>query len=114
MQFGTGSFLSDFQSLADSIKADVEKQLNQSFKQFKVLEHKALEDPDNTSYFMKVLTDNNGHVKVKTTKHQAGGDWKTDIQEFDRGQALEDRSRNVPLENKEQQSKLGTTGTSNP
>ena len=103
-----------WQNLADRIQKDVENQLNTSFKKFDVLEHEAKKDPDNTSFYMKVLTDDNGHVKVKTTKHEAGGDWKTDVQEFDRGNALQGRSdRDMPIENKGQ-SKLGSAQTANP
>ena len=105
-----GKLFENIQELADCIRADVEKQLNQSFKQFKVLEHEALKDPENTSYYMKLKTDDNGHVKVKTTRHPAGGEWKTEIQEYDKGQALGDRGRAAPIENKEK----STAGTANP
>ena len=112
--FSGDNLFKQMQSLADSIKSDVEKQLNESFKQFEVLEHKALEDPDNTSYFMKVKTDDNGHVKVKTTRHEPGQDWKTTVQEYDRGNAIEGGSQriNPAIDNKN--TTTSTTETSNP
>jgi len=108
MLSNTGSFFDNFQNLANFIKSDVERQLNREFKHFDVLEHEALNDPEHTSYFMKVKTDDNGHVKVKTTRHPAGGEWKTDIQEYDRGNALENNeNKSLPLENQNQQFSQG-------
>jgi len=113
--FSGDKLFKQMQDLADTIRSDVEKQLNESFKQFDVLEHKALEDPEHTSYYMKVKTDDNGHVKVKTTRHEPGQKWKTTIEEYDRGNALEGEKQRVnpALENKQNYT-TSTTETSNP
>uniref|UniRef100_A0A6G5AH53 Uncharacterized protein n=1 Tax=Rhipicephalus microplus TaxID=6941 RepID=A0A6G5AH53_RHIMP len=112
--FSGDNLFKDMQNLADSIRSDVEKQLNQSFKQFDVLEHQALEDPEHTSYFMKVKTDDNGHVKVKTTRHEPGQDWKTTVEEYDKGNALEGGQRINPAIESKQNYTTSTTETSNP
>ena len=83
--FSGDSLFNQMQDIANNIRNDVEKQLNQSFKQFDVLEHQALEDPEHTSYFMKVKTNDNGHVRVKTIKKKPGSDWKTHVEEYYRG-----------------------------
>jgi len=104
-----------WQNLADKIKQDVEGQLNTSFKTFNVLEHEAKQDPEHTSFYMKVKTDDNGHVKIKTTKHPAGGEWKTNVQEFDRGKSIEGRGdRRMEVENKPTQTTYGTGQATNP
>jgi len=74
------------QSLANSIKSDVERDLNRTFDTFDVVEsHPILTDPEHTSYFMKMKTDDNGHVRVKTIKKTPGSDWKTHVEEYNRG-----------------------------
>ena len=113
--FSEDKFFNQMQDIANSIRSDVEKQLSQSFKQFDVLEHQALEDPEHTSYFMKVKTDDNGHVKVKTTRHEPGSDWKTTVQEYDRGNALEGGNQRInPAIDNKQNFTTSTTETSNP
>jgi len=48
------------QSLINSIKNDVERELNRSFETFDVMEHHPiLTDPEHTSYYMRVKTDDN-------------------------------------------------------
>jgi len=101
---------SSIQSLADSIKRDVEKDLNRTFNTFDVVEsHPILTDPKHTSYFMKVKTDDNGHVRVKTIKKAPGSDWQTHVEEYDRGQPrLEGQSKKgQALEGKEGQALEG-------
>ena len=74
------------QGLADRIKKDVEKDLNRTFSTFDVTEsHPILTDPEHTSYYMRVKTDDNGHVRVKTIKKNPGSDWQTHIEEYNRG-----------------------------
>ena len=76
------------QRIANSIQRDVENQLHRTFETFKVLEHKALHDPDqNASYYMKIKTDDNGHVRVKTMQKKPNSEWKVNVEEYDRGKA---------------------------
>jgi len=82
------SLFEGMQRIANSIQRDVENQLNRTFETFKVLEHKALHDPDqNASYYMKIKTDDNGHVRVKTMQKKPNSEWKVNVEEYDRGKA---------------------------
>jgi len=101
---------SSIQRLADHIQSDVERELNRTFDTFDVIEsHPILTDPEHTSYFMKVKTDDNGHVRVKTIKKVPGSDWETHVEEYNRGRPqLEGKTEeNKPLENKAGQEKSG-------
>jgi len=96
--FRTG--FSSIQRLADRIKSDVERELNRSFETFNVMEHHPiLTDPEHTSYYMRVKTDDNGHVRVKTVKKEPGSDWQTHVEEYQRG--------NRPIEGQKKQQSLG-------
>jgi hypothetical protein len=96
--------LNSIQGLADRIKRDVEKDLNRTFNTFDVTEsHPILTDPKHTSYYMRVKTDDNGHVRVKTIKKDPGSDWQTHVEEYNRGKpALEGQQgeKGKALENK--------------
>jgi len=96
------SLFERMQWIADSVKRDVENRLNRTFNTFKVLEHKALEDPDqNASYYMKIKTDDNGHVRVKTMQKEPNSDWKVNVEEYDRGNAAigqSERKSNAALD----------------
>jgi len=82
--FRTG--FSSIQNLANRIKKDVERELNRTFDTFDVMEHHPiLTDPEHTSYYMRVKTDDNGHVRVKTIKKEPGTDWRTHVEEYYRG-----------------------------
>ena len=90
--FRTG--FSSIQSLADRIKNDVERDLNRTFETFDVMEHHPiLTDPEHTSYYMKVKTDDNGHVRVKTIKKTPDSDWQTHVEEYNRGRPSLEGSR---------------------
>jgi len=98
--FRTG--FGSIQSLADSIKNDVERELNRSFETFDVMEHHPiLTDPEHTSYYMRVKTDDNGHVRVKTMKKEPKSDWQTHVEEYYKGKpALESsQKKNKSIEN---------------
>jgi len=70
------------QSLVGSIKNDAERELNRSFETFDVMEHHPiLTDPEHTSYSMRVKTDDNGHVRIKTMKKEPNCDWQTHVEE---------------------------------
>ncbi len=66
-----------------------------------------LADPENTSYFMRVETNDNGNVRVKTMKKVPGSDWETKFEEYKRGNSAaiekgaESESKQA-IENKEQ------------
>jgi hypothetical protein len=97
--FRTG--FGSIQKLADSIKNDVERELNRSFETFDVMEHHPiLTDPEHTSYYMRVKTDDNGHVRVKTMKKEPKSDWQTHVEEYYKGKpALESSQKNKSIEN---------------
>jgi len=78
---------SSIQALADSVKRDIERDLNRKFRMFDVMEsYPILTDPGHTSYFMRVKTDDNGFVRVKTIKKTPGSEWQTHVEEYNRGQ----------------------------
>jgi len=83
------------QQLANCIKQDVEKELNKNFQKFDVIEyHPILTDPEHTSYYMRLKTDDNGHVTVKTIKKTPKSDWETHVEEYERGKpSLGDKSK---------------------
>jgi len=94
------------QALADRIKTDVERDLNRTFNVFDVMEHHPiLTDPEHTSYFMRVKTDDNGHVRVKTIKKTPDSDWQTHVEEYNRGQpaAVENNQSQGQLQNNQPQ-----------
>ena len=102
------------QNLADCIHKDVEKELNRTFNTFDVMDyHPILTDPKHTSYYMKVKTDDNGHVRVKTIKKTPDSDWETHVEEYDRGQRkLGGQQQQQSLEGKKKESMEGKTGAS--
>jgi len=65
----------------------MKKQLNQAFNTFEVVEHlpPQIDDPEHTSYRMKVKVDDNGHVRLKTVEKEPGQDWDVHVEEYDRG-----------------------------
>jgi len=93
---------SSIQKLADRIKCDVEKSLNRSFGMFDVMEfHPIMTDKDHTSYYMRIKTDDNGHVRVKTIKKEPGSDWKTHVEEYQRGKPTIEGEKKPGLESGE-------------
>jgi len=42
----------------------------------------ALEDPEHTSCYMKVMKNDNGHVQIKATKKVPGSEWETYKKEY--------------------------------
>ena len=84
----TGSIFNDMQRIADKIKNNVESQLNEAFRTFEVVEDlstdKLANDP-NSYCRMKIKTDDNGHVKVKTMQKDPGTDWDVEVEEYDKG-----------------------------
>ena len=84
----TGSLFKDMQRIADKIKSDVENQLHEAFRTFEVIEDmtpEKLGNDENAFYRMKIKTDDNGHVKVKTMQKDPGTDWKVEVEEYDKG-----------------------------
>jgi len=99
----TGLF-SDMQRIADKIKWDVENQLQEAFKTFEVVEDlsPSVQDENNVYYRMKIRTDDNGHVKVKTLQKDPGSDWKVNVEEFDRGNKAIEGGKSKSLEKPDQ------------
>ena len=107
--FRTG--FGSIQSLADRIQSDVEKELNRSFNTFDVMDyHPILTDPKHTSYYMKVKTDDNGHVRVKTIKKTPDSDWETHVEEYDRGQRKLEGQKQQQQQSLEGRKKESTQG----
>ena len=80
----------EIQNIAQKVKRSVESSLGRSFNKWDVSEHDPVSyDPANTTYRMKVLTDDNGHVMVETVKKEPGHDWETQIEEYEKGDATE-------------------------
>ena len=114
------SLFTRMQRLADAIKRDVEHQLNRTFDTFRVLEHTTLEDPDqNSSYYLKIKTDDNGHVRVKTMQKEPHSDWKVNVEEYDRGNSAlsQDPSKKhaaVAIGQGEKKENIALTSTGSP
>jgi len=84
-----GHISSDILSLSNRIRNDVESSLDRIFNRWDLVEYDPIKyDPNTCTYHMKILTDDNGHVRVKTIRKDPGKDWDVHIEEFDRGKAL--------------------------
>jgi len=81
--------LQEMQTFANSIKKEVESILGRNFDMFDLFESTASLDPENTWYRMLIRVDDNGHLKVKTLRKDPGQDWDVRLEEFDRGQGIE-------------------------
>jgi hypothetical protein len=106
------SMFDHMQNMAWQMQRDIERSLRRSFDVFDVTEHRALRESDeNSTVYMKVKVNDNGHIWVKTAQKEPGQPWKTHIEEYNRGnyqlkEGGEDsfkESREVPLENRPQQ-----------
>ena len=77
----------------DDMFENFKKKMDEEVKAFEELEKNPpkLEDPEHTSCFMKMMTNDNGHVKVKTLKKTPKTEWESRVEEYDR--------RNPSLEN---------------
>ncbi|RZM00361.1 MAG: hypothetical protein EOO88_58775 [Pedobacter sp.] len=64
---------------AEEMRADMDKHFK-AMEEGKETEYPTLADPENTSYFMRVETNDNGHVKVKTVQKSPGNAWETKYQ----------------------------------
>jgi hypothetical protein len=74
---------STLQNLADQIRQDMDKQFKQSTESFEGKEgYPTLADPENTTYFKRVETNDNGHVRIKTISKKPGSEWETNIEEY--------------------------------
>jgi hypothetical protein len=68
------------------MKNNIEKEIDQSFKNFDSLENEALNVSDSSqSYYLKVETNDNGRVKVKTIQKLPNQPWETHVEEYDIG-----------------------------
>jgi len=95
----------DVEKVANSIRHDVEQTLNKHFGTWSLLSHDpTFFDPRHTSYRMKMLVDDNGHVTVKTAKKDPNSPWQTEVKEYDRGQQLQQGEKHEALDQSKEQS----------
>ncbi len=83
------------QNLADQIRQDMDKQFKQSAESFESKEgYPTLADPENSTYYKRVETNDNGHVRIKTISKKPGSEWETKIEEYQGGKpAIEAESK---------------------
>jgi len=82
---------SEIKGIADKLKPEIEKQLKLKFNEWNVLYFERYPtDVQHTSYYIKVATDNNGHVRFRAFETEDKGDWKFEVDEYDKG--------NVPID----------------
>jgi len=77
----------EIQSAADSLKSQIESKINLKFKEWDVSYFERYpSDLHHQAYFIKVNTDNNGHVRFKMSQTDKLSSWNLEeIEEFDRG-----------------------------
>jgi len=92
------SFKDQFQYTAGKSESEIEKEFDQIFNQFQVVESQPLpqqqSEPEHTSSSMKVRTDDEedqGHLKLQTAGTDPFSDWEARVEEFFR--------RKSPFEN---------------
>ena len=79
--------------IADKIRPELQKQLGLTFNTYCVLDFEHYPtDVSHTSYYLKIGTDNNGHVRLRATETEDKGDWTFEVEEFDRGNVQIDPS----------------------
>jgi len=83
------------QKLSDQIRQDMDKHFKQSAESFEGKEeYPTLADPENTTYYKRIETNDNGHVRIKTISKKPGSDWETKIEEYKGGKpAIEAESK---------------------
>lgn len=90
------------QSLADQIKQDMDKRFKESVESLEGKdEYPKLADPDNTSYYRRIETNDNGKVKIKTISKKPGSDWETKIEEYEGGKPVLEAEGKQAIEGKE-------------
>ena len=111
------SRISPFSSGSSSVHEMIEnfrKKMEEEVKAFEELEKNPpqLEDPEHTSCFMRVMTNDNGHVKVKTMKKTPETEWETRVDEYQ--PSLEDKKNgeNVQIEDETEQKQKQIQGSS--
>jgi len=100
-------FSSGSSSVHDVFDNFIQK-MEQEMQAFEELEKNPpqLEDPEHTSCFMRVMTNDNGHVKVKTMKKTPETEWETHIDEYQRGNPSlknKENEENVQIEDETEQ-----------
>jgi len=97
------------QWLSDGIRRDVERSLRRSFRTWDLLDYSLPVDPKSDYYRMKIRTDDNGHVKVKTIEKEPGKPEKIQVEEYDRGtKSLEQQKPTMITEGKEMEKEKGS------
>lgn len=73
------------QNMADRIRQDVESRLGRTFGIWNLMDYSFPIDPEKSYVRMKIKTDDNGHVRVKTAEKEPGKSWDVKIEEYDKG-----------------------------
>ena len=55
-------------------------------------------DPEHTTYRMKTVINNNGHVTVKTVRKDPGSEWETHVRQYNAGNAIEGNQNLAAIE----------------
>ena len=72
--------------ITNDLEDHIEKEFNRGFDVLEELEDELTStDPERTAYFMKLKTNNNGHVKVKTIRKLPKSNWETHVEEYFQG-----------------------------
>ena len=96
------SRFNSLQSLADQIKQDMDKRFKESAESFEGKEeYPTLADPENTTYYKRVETNDNGHVRIKTVSKKPGSDWETKLEEYQGGKPVLEAEGKQAIEGKE-------------
>jgi uncharacterized cupredoxin-like copper-binding protein len=103
------------QEFADSIRKDVESQLNRTFGMWDLIDYTPSIDPNNSYYRMKIKIDDNGHVRVKTVEKEPGKAPEVHVEVYDKGTAIQEekpgqRGSGLPQSNQTTQIAGTTTG----
>lgn len=109
--------ISPFSSGSSSISDMFEgfrKKMEEEVKAFEELEKNPpqLEDPEHTSCFMRVMTNDNGHVKVKTMKKTPETEWETRVDEYQPSLENKDNGEKVQIEDESEQKQQQIEGSS--
>ncbi len=84
---GHSDISKEIQNAADSLKSTIESKINLKFNEWDVSYFERYpSDSQHQAYFIKVNTDNNGHVRFKASQTSKLSSWDLEeIEEFDRG-----------------------------
>ena len=88
-------FDKEFQQMFDAMHREFRMPLSSSsrFDNWNLFESDPEElvqhDPEHTTFRMKTVINDNGHVTVKTVRKDPGSEWKTHMRQYNAGNAIE-------------------------